>query len=150
MVPWFDDLMDRVYGPFQLISAKLGVFFLRIFGYPVFLNEIHIELPNINLVVAEECSGIRFLISILAIAVPLAYLTQKSWRRWGIIVVSTFFITMLVNGARVAFAGIMGNGYGVELLHGPGHIFRGWFVAQIGVIVLFIISWACGKAAHRQ
>jgi len=145
MVPWFDDFMDRIYKPFQLISAELGTMVLKLVGYPVYHNEIYIELPNISLVVAEECSGIKFLISILAIAVPLAYLTQKRWRRWGIIMVSAFLITLVTNGARVAFAGIMGNTYGAELLHGPGHIFRGWFVAQVGVIFLFIVNWGVGR-----
>jgi len=142
MVPWMDLFMERLQWIFQLISAEIGSFLLSALGYSVFHDSIYIQLPGITMVVARECSGINFLISVLAIALPWVYLSQNTWRRAVVVLVSGCVITVLANGVRVALAGIMGSNYGLEMLHGPGHIFRGWFVAQVGWIGVFLVNWA--------
>ena len=59
---------------FQLATARMGVFFLQLLRIPAQLDENHIILPSIILTVASSCSGARYLISILALALPLGYL----------------------------------------------------------------------------
>ncbi|MBN1227761.1 MAG: exosortase W [Deltaproteobacteria bacterium] len=145
MVPWMDLFLDRIQWPFQLISAHIAVGLLRIAGYTVFRNSTYIQLPEVTLEVARECSGIAFLISVIAIGLPLVYLTQRSWWRGSVVLILGCLITVLANGLRVAIAGFMGSHYGPDMLHGPGHIFRGWFVAQVGWIAVFIVNWAVYK-----
>lgn len=141
MVPLMDPILDRIHLPFQLISAQLGSFFLRLIGYPVFLDTVYIHLPNISLEVAQACSGISFFITVIAIGLALVYLTQKTWTRAAIVLTSGVFIVVLANGIRVALAGVMGQCYGPEMLHGPAHIFHGWFVAQVGLVGIFLVNW---------
>jgi EpsI family protein len=107
-----------------------------------------IYLPDISLSVAKACSGVNFFISVTAIGVLLAYLTQKSWKRVGVVLVAGGAVTILANGIRVALAGTMGQEYGVAMLHGPGHILRGWFVAQVGWVGIFFINWLIAKIPH--
>lgn len=145
MVPWMDLFIERLQWTFQIISAEIGTFLLKVMGYPVFHDSIYIQLPGITLMVARECSGINFLISVIAIALPLVFLTQNTWRRAVVVLLSGVAITVLANSVRVALAGIMGSHYGPEMLHGPGHIFRGWFVAQVGWIGVFLVNWAVLK-----
>jgi EpsI family protein len=109
-----------------------------------------IHLPRITLEVIEACSGLRFLTSVVAIAIPLVYLTQRSWPRALAVIASGVAITVLSNGIRVALAGITADHYGEELLHGPYKLFQGWFVAQAGFIGLFVINWAVSKAPSRS
>jgi EpsI family protein len=150
MVPWTEPIMDRIHRPFQIISAELGAWFLKATGMPVYLNGVYIQLPNITLEVAEECSGIKFLTSMVAIAIPLVYLTQRTWRRAIIVLVSALVITVVTNSVRVALAGLEGNTYGAHLLHGPAHIFRGWFVAQVGVVILFFFNWFVSRLPSQS
>lgn len=145
MVPWMDDLIGRIHLPFQILSAEIGAYLLKAFGYSVFHDGIYIHLPGIIMEVAEACSGVQFLTSVVAIGIPLVYLSQTSWRRAAVVLSAGVVITVLSNSLRVALAGMMGQKFGVDLLHGPSHVFQGWFVAWIGWIGLFFVNWALGK-----
>jgi len=139
-LPWFDLFLDRVQPYFQLITAILGTELLRLI-YPVFRIDTYIHLPSIILDVAKACSGVVFFISVLAIGFPLVYITQRSWYRAALVLGIGIVITILANGLRVAMAGVMGVNFGPELLHGPAHIFQGWFVAWIGWAGIFLVNW---------
>jgi EpsI family protein len=150
MVPWMEEFIDRIHWPFQLLSAKIGVGVLRAFGYPVFHNGQYIALPAITLEVARECSGLRFLMAIVALGIPLVYLTQRTWKRAIAVILSAVAIAILANGLRVALAGISATYYGEEMLHGPWHMFQGWFVSQVGIVVLFIFDWLAARKSDGR
>ena len=150
MVPRIDELTDGFHWPFQLISANLGVWAVQALGFPAFQEGTFIHLPRITLEVIEACSGLRFLTSVIAIGIPLVYLTQRTWPRATAVIASGVLITILSNGARVALVGIMAQLYGAEMLHGPYKLFQGWFVAQIGFIGLFVVNWAVCKLPSRS
>ncbi len=149
MIPWIDPLLSYVYPVFRHIAATLGTWFLS-FIYPVMQDGTNIYLPNITLSVIDACSGINFFISVTALGVLLAYLTQKTWKRFFGILIAGVLVTIVANGVRVALAGIMGEEYGAGMLHGPGHIFRGWFVAQFGWVLIFFINWLIARIPHPE
>lgn len=138
--PWMGNFVDQSNAPFQYISAELGSFLLGLAGYPVFHDGVYIQLPSVTLKVAQECSGLRYVTSIIAIGLPLVYFTQKTRLRAVCILSSAVVITILSNGFRIAMAGVMGSRYGTDMLHGPSHILHGWFVSFIGWGALFIIN----------
>ena len=150
MVPWMDEFIDRIHWPFQMLSAKFGVAVLNLVNIPVFQDGKYIHLPNITLEVARECSGVAFLTSVIALGIPLVYLTQKTWRRGVIVILAGVLVTILTNGARVALVSVMSYKYGAALSHGPAHIFQGWFVAQIGFVALFVINWLVMKGGNQE
>ena len=149
MIPWLDPVFEKIQPFFQRVSAVIGSNLLEL-KYPVFVDNFYIHLPNISMLVAEECSGINFLVTILAIGLPLVYLTQKTWVRAFAILSIGCLLSILSNGLRVAIAGVMGEEYGSEMLHGPAHIFEGWFVAWVGWIGLFITNWLFGKIPYKK
>ncbi len=150
MVPRLDKLdmvSGRIHWPLQLFSAKLGVLMLQFFGYAAYLQNQYIELPRLTLEVAEGCSGLRYLVSVIAIGIPLAYLTQKSWTRRVVLVGSSVIIAILANGLRVMFVGIVAY-HGNRNIHGPFHIFHGILVSWVGFIVLFAGTWLLSKIPY--
>ncbi len=149
MLPWFDVFISHVQPYFQIFTAILGSKLLSLL-YPVFLNDIYIYLPSITLEVAKECSGVSFFISVLAIGFPLVYLTQRSWSQAAVVLVLGMIITVLANSIRVAMAGILGENFGPDLLHGPAHILQGWLVAWVGWAGLFIVNWLVIKKSDRN
>ena len=149
MIPWLDPILDKMHRPFQIVSAAIGTALLEL-KYPVYSDDLFIHLPNISMVVAKECSGINFLISVIAIGLPLVYLSQKTWSRAIIVIVIGCILTVLSNGLRIAIAGYYGHNYGPELLHGPAHIFQGWSVAWVGWIGLFVANWLFGKIPYKN
>ena len=144
MIPWLDEFYEKIHNPFQLFAAKIGSTLLGLL-FPVYTDGIYISLPHISLEVARECSGINFLTTVLAVGVPLVYLTQKTWKRALTVLALGAAITILANGLRVAIAGWCGEVWGPDLLHGPGHIFQGWSVAVAGWISLFLCNWLIEK-----
>lgn len=148
MVPWAEEIIERIHPPFQYMSAWLGVLLLKATNVPILLDGKYIYLPNITLEVARECSGVRFLTSVIALGLPLVYLTQTKWKRAVPVLIFGVLITILVNGLRIALAGTMAYRYTPGLLHGPFHIFQGWFVAQVGFLALIFINWVVSKRSE--
>jgi exosortase len=145
MVPILDEVIDKIHWPFQLFSARMGSILLRIFDIPFFLKVNYFELPNMTLEVAEECSGVRYLISIIAIGIPLAYFTQKGWWRKIVLVATAVIIGILANGVRVALVVLCAYYYGENNIQGPFHIFQALFVSVVGFVFLFILAWFLSK-----
>jgi EpsI family protein len=141
MIPIWDYLTEKLQFPFQVFTAYSASQLLNLVGLPVFRDSVFLELPNITLEVATVCSGINNLIAVLAIALPLAYISLKSWPRRIILVSGGIVIAALSNGLRVAIMGFLAY-YGISAtLHGPGHILQAMFVSFVGFIVLFIGAW---------
>ena len=59
-LPYFID--SELSARLQLISSDLGVFFIRLFGVPVYLTGNIIDLGNYKLQVVEACSGFAIFI----------------------------------------------------------------------------------------
>ncbi|MFZ3137471.1 MAG: exosortase W [Thermodesulfovibrionales bacterium] len=141
MIPIWDILTERLQFPFQNFTALSASKLLQVAGVPVYRESIFLELPNITLEVATVCSGINNLIAVLAIALPLAYLSLKSWPRRILLVTGGIAIAALSNGLRVAIMGFLSYKGITITLHGPGHILQAMFVSFVGFIVLFIGAW---------
>ena len=94
--------------------------------------------PTRTLEVAEACSGIRSLISLLTLGIVYGYFTDP--RRWVrlMIAASTIPIAIVANGVRVAGTGILAHYYGAEAAQGFFHTFSGWLVF---VLAFAAASW---------
>jgi exosortase len=90
--------------------------------------------------VTEACSGIRSLISLLAVAVAWAALTLPGiWAMLGL-VASVVPITVLANACRVVATGLIGQRFGVEYAQGFFHTFSSW--------VIFLFAFICLLGVH--
>lgn len=144
MVKFFEEGSDGFHHPFQVLAADIGVWLLHAFGFAAYQDGVYIHLPRITLEVAAACSGVRFLVSIIAIGIPLAYLTQRTWPRRIGLVAAAVVIAVLANGLRVALIG-MWTYHGQADLHGPLHVLYGTFVSWVGFATLFVGAWVLGR-----
>ncbi len=142
MVPLWDVFTEPLHAPFQRLSARIGIALLQAFDIPVFLDGTFIHLPTITLEVARACSGVNYLVAVLALGVPLAHLYLPSlWRR-VLLLTSAIAIAALSNGLRVALIGILVHLEVGSPLHGPAHVLHGLFVSGIGFVVLLVgLHW---------
>lgn len=138
MVPMWDTFTEPLHWPFQLQSAKLGVSLMQAIGVPVFREATIIVLPNLVIEVARECSGVNYLIAVLALALPMAFLRlHQAWRR-VVLIGSALIVAGLANSLRVALIGTLAYYDVGSPLHGPFHVLHGLFVAGIGFVVIFV------------
>ncbi|MCB2227452.1 MAG: exosortase [Desulfarculaceae bacterium] len=145
MVPLPYLLYDAVAFPLRLIAAEVAAWGIRLFGIPVYLEGNVIHLPNLVMNVVDACSGIRSLISLLAVGVILAYLILPN--RWIKVVVVLLVppVAVFTNALRVTAAGILAVYWGRETLEGVMHDFVGWVVFMAGFVILLFITLGLKK-----
>jgi EpsI family protein len=150
MIPIWDGLTEPLHLRFQTLSAGIGVWLVRLVGVPAFREGVFIDLPNLKIEVARACSGINYLVAVLALGLPLAYLYLRSpWRRI-LLLVSAVVVAALSNGLRVALICVLAYYEVGSPLHGPFHVLHGLFVAGIGHVVLFIGLWLLSERSARD
>lgn len=139
MVPLPAILFYAITFPLQSLAAQNAVWTLDLLGIPVLRDGNVIHLSQITLGVTEACSGIRSLISLLALAVAWAYLTLPG--AWSMVALAAAAvpITIVANAGRVVATGLIGQWFGVQYASGFFHTFSGWliflfaFVGLLGV-----------------
>jgi exosortase len=97
--------------------------------------------------VAEACSGIRSLVSLLTIGIVYGYFAdRRAWMR-TLIALSTVPIAIAANAARVTGTGVLAHYYGPEAAHGFFHTFSGWLVFVVAFVLLFVVSRVLARVA---
>jgi EpsI family protein len=137
MIPLWDAFTEPLHEPFQQRSAAIGVWLLHLIGIPAFREGTFIALPNMQIEVARVCSGVNYLVAVIAMGLPLGYVfLRDNWRRLGLLTVAVA-IAALSNGLRVALICALAYYEVGSPLHGPFHVLHGLFVAGVGYVVLF-------------
>lgn len=137
MVPLWDGLTEPLHAPFQQRSAEMGVWVLQTLGIPAYREGLVITLPALTIEVGRACSGVNYLVAVLALGLPLSYVyLRQTWRR-VILLTSAVVVAALSNGLRVALIALLAHFEVGSPLHGPFHVLHGLFVAGIGYLVLF-------------
>jgi len=140
MIPIPSIFLDRVTFPLQLFASKISADALHLAGIPALREGNIIQLANTSLEVAEACSGIRSLISLLALSVAFAYFSQKTFLKRLFLVLTTFPIAILANVARVSGTGFLAYFYGDSVAQGFFHSFSGWLLFVVAFFCLFGVS----------
>lgn len=122
--------------PLQELTATFSVRLLSLVGIPVFSDGLFISTPSNNWLVAEACSGIRYLIASFAIGTLFAALFYRSWWRRIVFCALSLIIPVIANGIRafgiIAIAYVTDN----ELAVGVDHILYGWIFFSLVTILL--------------
>lgn len=152
MVPIPAIIYDSMTMPLKLFVAKVSVKGLVAFGYPVLREGNIIMLPNITLEVADACSGLRSLMSLIALSVAFAFLTQRGvWKKW-VLIVSALPVAVVTNILRVFVTGILAKHYGKVAAEGFFHEFAGFMVFFVAMVIMALIGWALklGEKRHES
>jgi exosortase len=134
-------VFNQIAFPLQLLASQVGEATISAAGIPVLREGNVLHLANTNLEVAEACSGIRSLISLLTLAVVLGYFTEPRSGGRVAIALAAIPIAIVANAARVAGTGILSHWMGADAAEGFFHTFSGW--------LMFVVAFAGLLAAQR-
>lgn len=154
MIPLPAIIFNQIAFPLQLVASKFGEWTLHALSIPVLREGNVIILPNTTLEVAEACSGIRSLISLLTLGIVIGYFSDaRTWTRVAV-ALATVPVAIVANGARVAGTGVAAYRYGPAAAEGFLHTFSGWLVFIVAIALLFavqraLLACAPGQAASR-
>lgn len=151
MIPVWEVVTTPLQWSFQWMSADIGSRIMRAVGVPVRLQGVFIELPSVTLEVADVCSGIHFLVAILALALPTAYVRLSRTSLRMMVLVISVAVALLTNGLRVALIGVLAySGVTGPDIHGPAHALQGLFVAVFGILAMLAIIQGFATLEARQ
>jgi exosortase len=140
MIPIPAIIFNEIAFPLQLFASRGAEVTLSTAHIPVLREGNIIVLANTTLEVAEACSGIRSLISLVTLAIIYGYFTED--RIWARVVLTLAAIPVAVaaNAARVAGTGVAAHYYGPEAAEGFFHTFSGWMLFVVAFVMLFGIQ----------
>jgi exosortase len=142
-------LMTRITLPLQFAASSMAETVLTGVGIPVLREGNVLVLPNATLQVAEACSGIRSLVSLMTMALVIARFADHRWYARVAIVLAGVPVAIAVNGLRVAITSVATYSFGPKVLEGIIHEAMGWlmFLLALGLLA------ACARAVammHRR
>jgi exosortase len=142
MVPLPAIVFNQIAFPLQLLASRFGETAVTMAGIPVLREGNVIILANTTLEVAEACSGIRSLVSLLTLGIVYGYFADtRSWVRVTS-ALATIPIAIVANGLRVAGTGIAAHYYGAAAATGFMHTFSGWLVFVFAFVLLSLVVTA--------
>jgi exosortase len=160
MIPIPAIIFNQVAFPLQLLASRFGELALNLFGVPVLREGNVIVLANTTLEVAEACSGIRSLVSLLTLAIVYGYFTDSRVAARIALAACAIPIAIVANGLRVGGTGLAAHFIGEEAAQGFFHEFSGWLVFLVAFAMLFLVqrllAWLvpsrrpAGEAAPRE
>jgi len=147
MVPLPGGIFKMLTMPLQDYTSRVTTSALQLSGVPSFREGNVIVLPSLSLGVVEACSGIRSLITLLALASAAAVLLIPSDRRIAqvFVALSAVPIAILTNAFRVTITGLMCHYWGTACAQGFYHDLAGWSVFVLAMSLLGIEVWLLRK-----
>ncbi len=127
--------------PLQMLGSKIAASLLSIVGIPHLRQGNVIHLPdNYSLEVAEACSGLRSLVTLLALGALLAYLTQTSKWKGVTLFLATVPIAIAANIFRICVTAVGAYGISRAVAEEFIHELSGTIVFMFSLVCLLILS----------
>jgi exosortase len=139
MIPLPAIIFNQITFPLQLLASRFGESALVLAGIPVLREGNVIHLSNTSLEVAEACSGIRSLISLLTLGTVYGYFgDSRGWVR-VVVAAATVPVAIVTNGLRVAGTGVGAHYFGAAVAEGFFHEFSGWLIFISAFLILLAL-----------
>lgn len=139
MIPIPAIVFNQITFPLQLLASRVASAILPLLGVPVLREGNLIHLPFITLEVAEACSGIRSLISLLTLAIIYGYLLEKRlWMRC-LLAAASIPIAVAANSIRIIGTGLLVQYWDPEKAEGYFHLSWGWIIFVVSLAMLYAL-----------
>ena len=150
MIPLPAIIFNQLAFPLQLFASRVGEGVIAAAGIPVLREGNVLHLPAATLEVAEACSGIRSLVSLLMLAIVLGYFTGQGTRGRVALALAAVPIAIAANAARVAGTGLAAEWVGPEAAQGFFHTFSGWLMFVVAFIGLLLVQQVSTRLGQRR
>ena len=134
-------LLNQLTLPLQFLASAVASTLLPLGNVPVVREGNIIQLPSMQLEVAEACSGIRSLMSLFTCAVIYGYFVERSNTRRSILILASLPIAVAANAFRIVGTGLCVQYWNPQKALGFFHEFSGW--------LMFVLSLVCLSIIHK-
>lgn len=137
LVPFGDELVPAL----QMITAKLTIALVGLSGIRAVIDGVFIQTPAGLFEVAEACSGVKFLIAMVAFGVLVAGVCFRSWPRRVAFMALAVILPILANGVRAWGTIFVAQYVGAERATGFDHLIYGWIFFAVVMVVTLALAW---------
>lgn len=123
----------------KLLASEISSWFVSMIGIETSVSGSRIFYPGGFLLVGDPCSGLRSLISFLALGTVVVELTSGNIWKKSILFFSVIPIALLSNVVRIVVLTLASYIYGSQIVDGFFHDFMGIMVFVVGFIGLITL-----------
>jgi exosortase len=139
MIPIPAILFNQITFPLQLLASKVSAAVLPLLGVPILREGNVINLPAMTLEVAEACSGIRSLMSLITLAIIYGYLMEKRIALRVVLALASIPIAVAANSVRIIGTGLLVQYWDPDKAEGYFHASWGWIIFVISLVMLYAL-----------
>ena len=139
MIPIPSIVFNQITFPLQILASKTAATVLPILNVPILREGNVINLPVMALEVAEACSGIRSLMSLVTLAIIYGYLMEKRVAMRWILALSAIPISVAANSVRIIGTGLLVQYWDPDKAQGFFHTFSGWLIFVVSLLMLYLL-----------
>jgi exosortase A len=132
---------DEIIPPLQAITAEIAIALTHLSGVPARIEGIHIHTPAGLFIVAEACSGVKFLVAMVALGVLVSFTRLSQWRARALFMAACVVVPILANGVRAWGTIYVAQFIGAEAATGFDHLVYGWIFFALVVAAVLGASW---------
>ncbi len=133
-------IYNEIVFPLQFIASKFATRTLEMLNlFPIMREGNVLILPGMRLEVVEACSGIRSLMSLLALAAGYGYVVERSVAVRWLMVLAMVPLAIISNGMRIMITAIMAHYIGPQAAEGFMHEFSGWVIFVVATILFLLL-----------
>jgi exosortase len=131
---------NEIVFPLQFIASKFATRTLEILNlFPIMREGNVLILPGMRLEVVEACSGIRSLMSLLALAAGYGYVVERSVAVRWFMVIAMVPLAIISNGMRIMITAVMAHYIGPKAAEGFMHEFSGWVIFVVATVLFLAL-----------
>ena len=150
MIPIPAIIFNQITLPLQLLASKIASTLLPWFGVPVLREGNVIGLPAMTLEVAEACSGIRSLLSLLTLSIIYGYIMDSRNSIRVVLTLASVPIAVLANSLRIVGTGLLVQYWDPEKAEGFFHLFSGWLIFVFSLLMLFALHQGVDRVLRNE
>ena len=129
-------IYNEIVFPLQFIASRFATSVLETLNlFPIMREGNVLIMPGMRLEVVEACSGIRSLMSLLALAAGYGYMVEKSIPVRWFLVLAMIPLAIISNGTRVMITALMTNYIGPQAAEGFMHVVSGWVIFVVATVL---------------
>lgn len=140
MIPFPAIIWNKIALPLKLFATTVAVSVIKILNIPVHQEGNIIQLANTTLEVVDACSGLRSLVSLLALSAAFAMITEHSRLKKMILFLSAVPLAIILNVIRLTMTAVLSKYYGPKVAQGFFHDVSGMLVFVVAMVLLWGIN----------
>jgi exosortase len=131
--------------PLQRIATRVSTWTLQSLGQPALAEGNVIRIGDVQLEVAQACSGLSIFMSVVALAFAYAVLVKRPWWTKLLLFASVLPIALVTNAVRVTITGIAYPAISTESGRHLAHDVAGWVVIPLAAALMGLFLWYLGR-----